>query len=729
MKLLLILGLAAWRCHAFSRGLRPWHHTHLQPTLNTKRCATKFQDLPFQMIQGGAYIDFKYDDSPSNSAIRLLVDTGAANTIVRPSEESRGLENLKIRSLANPSIVAQAKSASNTIQFPPGVGGVLGLDFFQTYSVVEFDYQASTCRFYEDTSTLLSSKYISLPFVTRSVGLGSLLFINVNFGDCTTLSLIDSGSPVTIVTPETSNKAGMTSADTSENGITSTGVDGTSNTLEAVRCKKLHAGPFEVRDALLYSGAIPMAAATGLTGQPFALLGLDMLAGNSSRSFAIDFVNKIIHLGKITPPIFTQEEKILRDIRMLSLGEIASEIALLGLTCGPVTDESTDITSFPSREDLEKLLLDTRLQSNVGASSTNPTYGSAPDAGAAAVPNKSQQTSRISTSSSYHKSETMGSVSSKDITTIPLVILQQNGGVDIVSKNSDAVLRPSSLGRFIACRIKAPGWHKLLMLLDTACSGVVLRPRAARRIGLAIQSSPLIMSGAGGNLRPDVATVPWLEFEGERPVRTGAQLFPVQEMNALPDEFDGIAGLSLIKLLGVAVDFDFVASEARFYKQLPAVGPPGRVSLGLADMTYTRDGIPTVNLWVNGRGPAKLIVDTGASSTIFGWNKGGIETLGLRRPPLGQGSDTLILLQSTGAMGADGSALELTHRLNLKRASFQEDSVVNLINDKVDIDIGDLPIFKTLSSEGVGGVLGTDVFMQRAVLRIDFFNSRIELFE
>jgi len=732
MKAFLIFGLTVWKSEAFFRSVQPWLRSHLVPT-SVKPCASKFTDLPFQLIQGGAYVDFRYDDSTLNRAIRLLVDTGAASTIVRASEKSQGLANLQIRSLANPSIVAQAKVASDAIQFPPGVGGILGLDFFQAFSVAEFDYQACKCRFHEDASTLLSTKYVSRPFETRSVGLGTLLFTNMKFGNCTTRSLIDSGSPVTIVTPETSNKAFMTRSDASEHDITSTGVDGTSNTLKAVRCNKLHAGPFEVRDALLYSGTIPMAAAAGLTGQPFALLGLDVLAGNSSRSFAIDFANKMIHLGKNIQPVQTLKEKTMADVRLLSLGEITSEITLLGIPCGPVTDESTGIITYPSREDLEKLLLNSRLQIEVDES--KPAQNWAPESTASVEFTEGRQTSYVSTTSSTdqklnvasRRGDALGSSSVK--VTVPLVILQQNGIVDLMSKNSNAILRPSSLGRFIACRVKAPGGHKLLMLLDTACSGVVLRPRAARRIGLSIQSSPLVMSGAGGNLRPDIASVPWLEFDGKPSVRTGAHVIPVQEMNALPDDLDGIAGLSLIKALGVAVDFDFVASEARFYKQHPTMIPPGRVSVGAADMAYTRDGIPTVDLWINGRGPAKLIVDTGASSTIFGWSKGGIESLGLSRPPLRKGNDILILLQSTGAMGADGAALELTHRLHLQRASFQANSAVNIIKEKVDIDIGDLPIFEELRSEGVGGVLGTDVFMQRAVLRVDFSKKHIELFD
>jgi predicted aspartyl protease len=475
--------------------------------IHNPKLSAKSEEIPFKMIQGGAYVDFEYADAPSKEVIRLLIDTGAAQTVVRSNDGYRGSTSVKIRSLSNPSVIAHAQVAGGAAQFPKGVDGVLGLDYMRAFSSVELDYRACQFRF-RGGGVGTDFTGAGLPFFTRQVGSGSLLFINMNFGDCATLSLIDTGSPVTIVTPEASVAAEMTRIGEGNDDIISTGIEGTRTTLKAMRCGKLQSGSLKVYGATLYSGTVPLAAAAGLTGRPFALLGLDVLAGDPSQAFTIDFVNQRLFIG-------AGKKNSSASVSSLSLGELIYEIeSLLKITCGPTTDETTGLVCFPSRQDLEGRLLQARSQPKADKTTPVPASKRAQNSMSVTDLKKELASLGISTTSFVEKRGLVdaleaaiaakthaasNSAETSDTLVIPFVILGHDGA-EIVTTKSNAVIQPSSLGRFVACRIRAPGGHKLLMLLDTACSGVVLRPQVADRIGLSVVATPSsIMSGAGGN--------------------------------------------------------------------------------------------------------------------------------------------------------------------------------------------------------------------------------------
>jgi hypothetical protein len=77
-----------------------------------------------------------------------------------------------------------------------------------------------------------------------------------------------------------------------------------------------------------------------------------------------------------------------------------------------------------------------------------------------------------------------------------------------------------------------------------------------------------------------------------------------------------------------------------------------------------------------------------------------------------------------GAMGSDNVAMELTNRvsvqqnLNIGKRPSKEGLAVS--GDGIKIDIGDITVLDTLRSDHVGGILGIDILMQCAAVRMTF---------
>ena len=181
------------------------------------------------------------------------------------------------------------------------------------------------------------------------------------------------------------------------------------------------------------------------------------------------------------------------------------------------------------------------------------------------------------------------------------------------------------------------------------------------------------------------------------------------------------------------MDFDFSCGELRLYKTNPdpIVGNNGDtmvVAEGKIDMTKL--GIYTVDTLLDGRGPVKLLVDTGAASTFLNWN--GVSQMGYS-----SASDKIEPIRDAiGAMGADNLALKLTHRYALKRR-WNIQTARNTrgmyspgialrgtdFHNGLNIDIGDLPVLDALRSDGAGGILGADLLMMCDLVRFNGLNG------
>jgi hypothetical protein len=211
----------------------------------------------------------------------------------------------------------------------------------------------------------------------------------------------------------------------------------------------------------------------------------------------------------------------------------------------------------------------------------------------------------------------------------------------------------------------------------------------------------------------------------------------VQDIGALPRGLDGIIGLSFLRNFAT-VDFDFANGQLCLFEK--DVDPPLPTIIGNSDdqeqmlaivaqgtLALTKLGIYATQVNLDGRGPANMLVDTGAASSFLNWN--GVAQLNLdRNSPLINS-----IVGSIGAMGADNMALQLTHRFVLKRrwnlmitenAYSPAGIELGVENGGINVDIGDLPVLETLKGDGVGGILGADLLMLCDVVRFGGLNGR-----
>ena len=257
---------------------------------------------------------------------------------------------------------------------------------------------------------------------------------------------------------------------------------------------------------------------------------------------------------------------------------------------------------------------------------------------------------------------------------------------------------------------------KLSLLLDTACSGFVLKPSVVDRYNLPKLSTPVTMTGAGGTAGGTGLTqINKFSFGGEL---YGPLPAAVQDIGALPSTLDGIIGLSFLNQFA-CTEMDFRNGCVTLYKKErnPAI-PDGLQVVAEAEMSQTKLGIWTVAVALDGRGPTNMLVDSGAASTFLNWK--GIADLSLsRNSPLVEN-----LTSPMGAMGSDGLAMRLSHRLtvrqNLNLGFRPKQGGLAISGDVITIDIGDLAVLDMLSSDNVGGILGIDVLMQCASVRFCF---------
>jgi predicted aspartyl protease len=151
----------------------------------------------------------------------------------------------------------------------------------------------------------------------------------------------------------------------------------------------------------------------------------------------------------------------------------------------------------------------------------------------------------------------------------------------------------------------------LTLLLDTACSGFVLRPSMVPRYNLETFDTRATMTGAAGSVAfAGLAQVGCFTFAGQK---FGTMPAAIQEIGALPASLDGIIGLSFLQQFA-CTELDVGQGKVRLYKteRQPAI-PTGLVVVAEGPMSRTNLGIFTVDVSLDGRGPIKMLVDTGAT--------------------------------------------------------------------------------------------------------------------
>ena len=332
--------------------------------------------------------------------------------------------------------------------------------------------------------------------------------------------------------------------------------------------------------------------------------------------------------------------------------------------------------------------------------------------------------------------------STGDDIVIPFQYFSLEASKPVAAANSqDIYIRPSE-GKYAAIKVtfqqtQLSSAVSLNLLVDTACSGLVISPNSVHRVNrecpgiFEMQSVGATMTTAGGSQGAGVAK--W--DKSTNMIVGGAVVSPangsmsnlaaVQDIGALPSGLDGIIGLSFLNQFST-VDFDFTNGRLCLYKkdEDPAL-PSNNGQLFIAaqgKLALTRLGIYTTQTNLGGRGPVSMLVDTGAASTFLNWS--GVSQLNLsRESPL-----VNPIAASIGAMGADNMALQLTHRFVLKRWNLSTENAYSPAGlpclDGVNIDIGELPVLEQLKKDCVGGILGADLLMMCDVVRFSGMNAK-----
>jgi len=295
-----------------------------------------------------------------------------------------------------------------------------------------------------------------------------------------------------------------------------------------------------------------------------------------------------------------------------------------------------------------------------------------------------------------------------------------------IPSNNNIYLRPSP-GKFPCITISLPSNdnQKLTLLVDTACSGIILRPNIASKLNLRSINTGVTMTAAGGtmNSNNNVCSIDAIQLmDADKTILKDTFVVVVQDIGSLPPALDGIVGLSFLEKFD-SISFNFVSGELILFSNGSALteydNPMKYEIAAQTNLSKTRLGIFVASTTLDGRGPVEMIVDTGAVSSFLNWKGASDMNLDKNHPLISYNRDAI------GVMGADNNALALSHRFVLKRrVNFSSDAGdltgmfapgLDVSGDKdvgnngVNIDIGDLPVLDNIKE--AGGILGSDILM------------------
>ncbi|EJK72455.1 hypothetical protein THAOC_06016 [Thalassiosira oceanica] len=306
----------------------------------------------------------------------------------------------------------------------------------------------------------------------------------------------------------------------------------------------------------------------------------------------------------------------------------------------------------------------------------------------------------------------------------------------VAANNADDLYIRPSPGRYPAIEVEFSIGHdavKMNLLVDTACSGLVLSPQAVADANRQVPGIIMLqdafggatMTSAGGTSASGVARWNSAKFMVQGSEVNMQGIAACQDIGALPFGIDGILGLSFLGQFK-CTDFDR-RNELRLSKDNPEPSISDQAdTVAKGNLLMTKLRIYMAEVLLDGRGPVKLLVDTGAASSFLNWK--GVSDLRLSNAS----PQIEPIREAIGAMGADNNALRLTDRFVLKRRyNLVADSVTasfcpgvaldgTKYGEGINVDIGDIPVLEQLRSDDVGGIMGSDLLMMCDVVRFSF---------
>lgn len=255
-----------------------------------------YLDVSLVEQQGCGYAEVT---TATGASVRLLVDTGASRSVLASTAVERATGRPaagQAAMLECPSLGGLTLDCAVVPALPPGVDGIFGFDTMRKFPAVELDFHRGVMRLHTSRYVSSATEEVGMAMTVQRVSLGDLPFIPLalhgGVGRCCSVSgLVDTGSPVTMVTPELTAEAALPRAADVEDIVT-TGVDGRPAALSAVRFESAAMGGQDGGGAVAvrtgghaYSGTLPLMQQVGWAGRPAALIGLDLLG----RRTVVDF--------------------------------------------------------------------------------------------------------------------------------------------------------------------------------------------------------------------------------------------------------------------------------------------------------------------------------------------------------------------------------------------------------------------------------------------------------
>jgi hypothetical protein len=218
-----------------------------------------------------------------------LVDTGASISIIKG-------EPLGVNSMM---AVKKLRAGENSAMLPPGVDGILGWNWLSQYERVAFHLSSSEPKLYIDENAPFCSddpKY-SAKFTVTNIGAGELPCVSFTaYGVASTdspLGILDTASPVTIVSPTLCDSAALFDPETDVEPLLTYGADGTTTKLIPKLAHGIFlGGTIQRTRCTVYRGDLPMLRAVGLGDRAAALVGLDLLGDR----FCFDNKDRTLHV-------------------------------------------------------------------------------------------------------------------------------------------------------------------------------------------------------------------------------------------------------------------------------------------------------------------------------------------------------------------------------------------------------------------------------------------------
>jgi len=418
----------------------------------------------------------------------------------------------------------------------------------------------------------------------------------------------------------------------------------------------------------------------------------------------------------------SEKDDLLATIRSMRVKELKAEL------------ENRKISTADAfeKEELVKRLYDARI--------TSPSPPKAASAAAAAAATAATTTTASNTASTPNTDTNV--IRGK----LSCVTLDSGRSIEGTYNSESIRLENNDIEPYPSMAIQVidnKGGFPLKLLVDTACSGLLLTPSAVRKNNMQTISAPVSTTGAGGTSSGGgVTQIDRFTFDNNKEIM-GPLPAVVQDTGVLePLGLDGIIGISFLGKYA-CTEIDLERSEIALYKTdyRPPYDESDLEVVAEGEMSPTRLGIWTVDTTFDLGGgkqgtPIKMLVDTGSTSTILSW-KGLQDGLGLSRS-----SPEVQMQEQTGAMGLDSMAMSLTHKIEVGqpiqfgrprgRSPPTHDGLSIGEGQTATVDIGEIAVVDTqLAADNVGGILGMNVLSKASMIRMVFSEPipRVTLFQ